>query len=503
MMGHPAGNPYARLFNQLPFPTVVLNREMVVEAVNQVFLKRYGLSEDQVLGHRCHEVFYQSESVCPENRCHFAEALAGQDNCFNLHHYVNRAGEEVFEEIHLVALRDDQGEVEGVLEIVRDISQAKRLEASLTETNEFLHRLLNSMVGVVVAADMDGKILFVNQSVKRVLDFEPEELVGKPLTMLGPPEDLRQARRLLDNSRGQVQGVRTKVFTKIGEEVPVRLNSSYVYRDGAPVATVGIFTDLREKLKMEDHLVQARMQVVHSEKLARLGRMAAGIAHELNNPLTGITVYAELLKESLPPDHPAQNDLNYIIEDTERCRDIVRGLLEYSRQGELQVEDTDISEVVEDAFNLIRDNSVFMHVEVVRHYFPEPLMIQGDKKLLRQVFINLLMNAVDAMDGRGTLTVTTYLDAEDFRCVEVSDTGGGIDQENLRRVFDPFFTTKAVGKGTGLGLSVAFGVITRHGGEISVKETGQQGTTFLVRLPAEAPHELLAFARAYKPQPRG
>ncbi len=492
-------NPYARVFDQLPFPTVVLNRDMVVEVVNQGFLKRYGLRHDQVVGHHCYEVFYRRDMACPKERCHFEDALAGRQDCFNLHNYVNQDGEEVFEEIHLVALHDESGEVEGILEIVRDISQAKRLEANLKQTNEFLHRLLNSMVGVVVAADLEGKILFVNQSVKRVLGYEPEELVGQSLMTLAPSGDLRQARRLLDQNQGQVQGVRTKVYTKDGEEVPVRLNSSFVYRDGRPVATVGIFTDLRERLKMEDHLVQARMQVVYSEKMARLGRMAAGIAHELNNPLTGITVYAELLKESLPPDHDAQNDLNYIIEDAERCRDIVKGLLEYSRQGELRVEDADLSEVVEDAFNLIRDNSVFLHVEVKRNYSPDPLPIQCDKKLLRQVFINLLMNAVDAMEGRGTLTVTTYLDPEGYRCVEVSDTGHGIDPEHRRRVFDPFFTTKAVGKGTGLGLSVAYGVVTRHGGEISVKDSSPQGTTFLVRLPSQAPQELLAFARAYRP----
>lgn len=498
-----ANNPYALLFDQLPYPTAVLTPDMVVEEVNQAFLVRYGFSRNQVLGSYCHQVFHDSDEVCPKERCHFHEALAGRRNCFNLHQYVNSRGEQVYEEIHLVPVHGADGRIQSILEIVRDISEAKRLEASLTESNEFMQRLLNSMVGVVVAADMDGKILFVNQSAKRVLGLEPEELVGRSLMSLAPAEDLRNARRLLEQNNGQVQGIRTKVFTKSGSEVPVRLNSSYVYREGVPVASVGIFADLREQLKMEDHLVQARMQVVHSEKLARLGRMAAGIAHELNNPLTGITVYAELLKDSLPVDHPGQGDLNFIVEDTERCRDIVRDLLEYSRQGELRVEEADLTEVVEDAFNLIRDNSVFLHVEVVRNFFPEPLLIQCDTKLLRQVFINLLMNAVDAMQGRGILTVTTYLDKEGFRCVEVADTGSGIDMEHMRRVFDPFFTTKEVGKGTGLGLSVAFGVTTRHGGEISVKETGPRGTTFLVRLPAQAPQELLAFARSYKPDQQG
>jgi two-component system NtrC family sensor kinase len=498
-----ANNPFALLFDQLPFPTAVLRPDMVVEAVNQAFLERYGFKHGEVVGSPCYKVFYDRHDVCPKERCHFHDALAGQRNCFNLHQYVNEKGDEVFEEIHLVPLNDEDGQAQRIVEIVRDISEAKRLEASLTESNEFLQRLVNSMVGVVVAADMDGKILFANQSAKRVLGYEPAELVGQSLVSLAPREDLRNARRLLEKNKGQVQGIRTKVFTKDGGEVPVRLNSSYVYRDGEPVASVGIFTDLREKLKMEDHLVQARMQVVHSEKLARLGRMAAGIAHELNNPLTGITVYAELLKDSLPVDHPGQGDLNFIIEDAERCRDIVKGLLEYSRQGELRVEEVDLTEVVKEAFNLIRDNSVFLHVEVVRNYFPEPLMIQCDRKLLRQIFINLLMNAVDAMNGRGILTVTTYMDKEDYRCVEVSDTGSGIDKDHMRKVFDPFFTTKEVGKGTGLGLSVAFGVATRHGGEISVKETGPRGTTFLVRLPAQAPQELLAFARSYKPDQQG
>jgi signal transduction histidine kinase len=143
---------------------------------------------------------------------------------------------------------------------------------------------------------------------------------------------------------------------------------------------------------------------------------------------------------------------------------------------------------------------VVLHVEVVRDYADRPLIFQGDSKLLRQVFINLLMNAVDAMGGRGRLTARTYEDAEGWRVAEVCDTGPGIAPEHARRVFDPFFTTKEVGKGTGLGLSVAYGVITRHGGEIKLTDTGPEGTTFQVRLPRAAPGELVAFARAYNPR---
>jgi signal transduction histidine kinase len=252
---------------------------------------------------------------------------------------------------------------------------------------------------------------------------------------------------------------------------------------------VGIFTDLRERLQMEDQVEKARLQVVQSDKLASLGRMAAGLAHELNNPLTGIMVFAELLKESLPEEDPARDDLAGILEDVERCQEIVRGMLDYSRQSDIRQEDLDLNQVVEDSFNLIRDNAVFLHVDVQTRYHSQPLPIQGDAKLLRQVFVNLIMNAVDAMGGQGRLSVVTGLDAQGWRYAEVSDTGPGIPEENLNRVFDPFFTTKAVGRGTGLGLSVVYGVMQRHGGSISVKETGPEGTTFLVRLPAQAPAE--------------
>jgi len=224
--------------------------------------------------------------------------------------------------------------------------------------------------------------------------------------------------------------------------------------------------------------------------------MAAGLAHELNNPLTGITVYSELLKENISSDDPAQGDLDCIIEDVDRCKEIVKGLLDYSRQSLICVGELDLTQVVEDAFHLIRDDAVFLHVEVERDYHKAPVPVQGDEKLMRQVFVNLLMNAVDAMEGHGKLTVRTGIDpADDFRWVEVSDNGPGIAPENVERVFDPFFTTKEVGKGTGLGLSVVYGVVSRHGGTISVKETGSQGTTFLVRFPYRVPEELMALAR--------
>jgi len=494
---------YRSAFESLPFPTLVLDSHMLVRQANQRFLDHYRLERQAVIGQPCYWVFHRFAQQCPPDQCRFADAMAGRTGCVNLHHYRNPRGEQVYEQVHLSPLLAPNGSVLGVVESISDVTQAKRLEQSLTETNEFLGRLLDSMVGVVVAADLAGNIEFVNRNVERVLGYRPAELIGRSLRSIAPDEDLRRVRQLLTEHGGRALGVRTTIYGKNGEEVPVRLNSSFVYRGGVPAGTVGILTDLRDYLKMEDHLVQARMQVVHSEKLARLGRMAAGIAHELNNPLTGITVYTELIKESLEPDHPAQDDLSAILEDAQRCRDIVRGLLDYSRQSPIVVEELDLSQVVEDAFRLIRDDALFLHVRVERDYAEQPLVIHGDSRLLRQVFINLITNAVDAMERRGQLTVRTYLDPEGLRVAEISDSGSGIRPEDVARVFDPFFTTKEVGKGTGLGLSVAYGVINRHGGDIAVTETGPAGTTFRVRLPQEAAAELNDYARHYRPGDAG
>ena len=269
----------------------------------------------------------------------------------------------------------------------------------------------------------------------------------------------------------------------------------------SPIGILCIVGDLQERVKMERHLDSAQMQVVQSAKLALLGRMAAGVAHELNNPLTSISIYVDLVREALPPDHPLQKDLARVADDADRCRDIVRDLLDYSRQSSIKLETMDLNQVMAEALSLADTGNLFQRVTVETLYSQDPLPVQGDRKLLCQMFINLLANSMDAMDGHGHLILRTYQDPEGMRCAEVTDTGEGIPQSHLAKIFDPFFTTKEPGRGTGLGLSVVSGVISRHGGEISVKETGPQGTTFLVRLPAKAPETLYNFAKNTQNEP--
>jgi two-component system NtrC family sensor kinase len=216
--------------------------------------------------------------------------------------------------------------------------------------------------------------------------------------------------------------------------------------------------------------------------------LSAGIAHEINNPLTGILMYSSMALETLEKDHPLTEYLSYIVEDVNRCKGIVQNLLTYSRRTKPTVGIIALDTLVDQGLNLIRDQKLFGNIAVLKELSEEMILIRGDRNRLTQVIINLVMNACVAMNGEGILTFRTYRDKPNKKAfLEVSDTGCGMPEENLTKIFDPFFTTKEPGKGTGLGLSTSYGIIHEAGGRIGVKETSPQGTTFLVELPLYVP----------------
>lgn len=242
---------------------------------------------------------------------------------------------------------------------------------------------------------------------------------------------------------------------------------------------------LEEKVRERtDELVRMQARVAQSERLASLGMLSAGVAHEINNPLGGILALTALTVEDLPEQHPNRPNLEEVVRQAERCRTIVRGLLEFSRQSELHMEVVDLNKVLDDTLALVAKQASFFNVEMVRHQADHLPPIAGDPSQLSQVILNLVVNAVQAMDEHGTLTITTRYDPAN-EAVEVvfTDTGRGIAAEDLGRVFDPFFTTKTDGQGTGLGLSIAYGIVTRHHGTITVESEPGRGTTFRIRLP--------------------
>ena len=237
-----------------------------------------------------------------------------------------------------------------------------------------------------------------------------------------------------------------------------------------------------------EELVRMQAMVAQSEHLASLGMLSAGVAHEINNPLGGILALTSLTLEDTPPEDPRHENLEEVVRQTERCRKIVKGLLEFSRQSETHHEPVDLNEVLSKTLNLVESQALFFNIDVVRDWQPELPAVEGDESELQQVFMNLVVNAVQAMSEKGTITIVTRYD-EAAGQVEVSmaDTGHGIPPDAIDRIFDPFFTTKPSGQGTGLGLSIAYGIVTKHGGTIAVESEPGRGTRFRMRFPASPP----------------
>ncbi len=244
---------------------------------------------------------------------------------------------------------------------------------------------------------------------------------------------------------------------------------------------------LEEKVKQRtEELVAMQARVAQSERLASLGMLAAGVAHEVNNPLGGILTLTGLTVEDMPKEDPNRENLVEVIRQTERCRDIVKGLLEFSRQSKGNREPVDVNRVLEDTLSLVGKQALFFNINVVCQLEPELPPVVADRSQIQQVFINILMNAVQAMNERGTITIVTRHNSSDHSAeVAISDTGQGIPPEQIDRIFDPFFTTKESGHGTGLGLSIAYGIVTTHGGNISVQSEVGKGSTFTIRMPAD------------------
>ncbi|PLY04699.1 MAG: two-component sensor histidine kinase [Desulfuromonas sp.] len=234
----------------------------------------------------------------------------------------------------------------------------------------------------------------------------------------------------------------------------------------------------REMQEIQDRLLR-------SAKLASMGELVAGVAHEINNPLTGILMFASL--SARYPDLPPQvkDNLDLIVAETGRCAKIVRGLLEFARESIPEKKPDSINRVIQHTLELVSHQAIFQDIDIRCHYAEQLPDLEVDADQLQQVFFNMFINAGQAMPNGGTLSISTALDDnENVICIQVADTGSGISKENLERIFDPFFSTKSQ-KGFGLGLSVSYGIIRNHGGRVDVQSVEGEGTCFTILLPVE------------------
>jgi PAS domain S-box-containing protein len=379
----------------------------------------------------------------------------------------------------------------------RDLTDRIDIERQLRKANSFLNNIIQSSVDGIVVVDTSGNVLMFNEGAERILGYKAQEVLGYPevFQKFYDPETAREVmRRMRSNEYGPPGKLSTSRITfvrKDGEEVPVNFSAAIIKEGAREIGSVGIFSDLREHERLRGELEEAQRQVVQAAKIASLGRLAAGVAHEINNPLAGILIYADMLMKEVDDTPSLRQDLEEIINQTLRCKEIVTRLLEFSRQSLGERSLFDVNELIHQSAKLLRHQALFHDIELILNLQTDLPQMLGDPGEIQQIFTNLMLNAADAMEGKGRLTISSLCDQQSDQIVlKFADTGPGVLQENFDKIFEPFFTTKLPGEGTGLGLSLVYGVIQRHGGTIEVESPQGGGAVFLIRLPLAAPEKL-------------
>ncbi len=354
-----------------------------------------------------------------------------------------------------------------------------------TSEKKFRHFFENSK-DMVYFCGPGGEISDINPSGLRMLGYETMPQDFNLLTFFTDSKRMEQYLKIM-REQGFVSEFDLQLKTKDGSTRYMLLTANAILdKDGNMIGCEGIAKDLTRIQNMTTRLIS-------QEKMATVGQMAAGVAHEINTPLGVILGYSQLMMDDFAEDSEIYDNLRVIERQTKACRKIVADLLKFSRQSESAKKEIYINEIIEEVLAVTEHNLNISHIQVIRKFTPDLPTLIGDTEKLRQVLINFLNNAHHAMEKGGKIYIITSYDSKSNEILAtVEDTGSGIDDAIKSKIFDPFFTTKPVGQGTGLGLSVSYGIIRDHGGSISVEspvhdpKTGEtsQGTAFHVRLPA-------------------
>ena len=350
--------------------------------------------------------------------------------------------------------------------------EQKALE--IARLKDFSENIVESLNVGVLAVDLGGIVESWNTRMEQLFGVSRQDAVGRQLRALLPEELAAEIAARRDEE--QISGIYKHRLNHRGKYLTLNVSiTPLVSKSGERIGRLLLFDDVTQRERMEEQMSQ-------TEKLTSLGLLAAGVAHEVNTPLAVISNYIQMLAKQMPEGDPRQGIIDKIVKQTFRASEIVNNLLNFSRTGAGELGDIDVNRVVEETLSLVAHPLKTSRIQVVKQ-LAEPLPpVRGSANKLQQVFLNLFLNARDAMPSGGMLEVRTAAHNGSVE-IEVADTGAGISREHINRIFDPFFTTKANGRGTGLGLSVSYGRIKEHAGKIDVRSTPGKGTSFHVEFP--------------------
>jgi two-component system, NtrC family, sensor kinase len=360
----------------------------------------------------------------------------------------------------------------------RLVSSLREKADELQQLTEYNENILESMDSGILVLDLESRLARWNRAMESLYGLSREAVIGRSLDDIFPASFLDALRGSLVLGRHEDIANIYKLHLPRSDGRSLMVNVSVVpfqVGSGERCGTILIVDDVTSRIRLEE-------QLQHAEKMASIGLLAAGVAHEVNTPLAGISSYTQMLRAQTDAGDTRAPLLEKIEKQTFRAAKIINNLLNFSRSGTSEFETLDVNKVVLDVLSLVEHQLDNSRIKVRKELAESLPPVRGNENRLQQVFFNLILNARDAMPSGGWLTLATRSD-DDAVVIEVRDTGLGIKREDIKRIYDPFFTTKGIGRGTGLGLSVSYGILQEHGGAIFVESAPGQGTTFQVALP--------------------
>jgi PAS domain S-box-containing protein len=457
---------------------VAMDSEGKVTLVNRRAYEILGYKANEIIGKNWFTNFLP-ERIREEVLSVWRRILAGEIQ--PLRQYENqiltRDGQERTIAWSNVELRDETGKIIGTLSSGEDVTERKQAEQKLRQASREWRTTFDSITDLISIHDKDNRIVRVNKALADMLITTPKELVGKFCheVMHGatePPANCPHLQTVITNKPTVMESYNPILGVHFQESTSPIFNEK-----GENIGSVLVARDVTKQKRMEEQLIM-------TDRLASIGELASGIAHELNNPLTSVIGFSQLMMEGDVPDN-IKEDLATVYSEAQRAAVIVKNLLTFARKHAPVKQLSQVNTVVEDVLRLRAYEQKVNNIEIENHLDPSLPEIMIDHFQMQQVFLNLVVNAEFAMleaHHRGKLVITTEK-SDGIIKVIFTDDGPGIAKENLKRIFDPFFTTKEVGKGTGLGLSICHGIVTEHSGQIYARSENGQGATFTIELP--------------------
>ena len=461
------------ILDSLPNIVMVLDRDKNVLQANARFSEVCDVTLAESVGHGCPELLCSAHGG-GKHDCPFDEAIRRGEPVSAIVERENP--ERGYWEVTACPQYDEAGNLIEVVETHHPVTERIQLRREVEIAEERFRQFIDSANDVISIKDREGRYVVVNPATAALFEMETPQLLGRT------PAELYDAEVARIISAHDNEVIENRRYANYTERFVIGGKERYLYVTRFPLldyqdnvsGVCSIARDITQERQLQQQLLQ-------SAKLVAVGRLAADVAHEINNPLTGVLAYAENLLEEAEPDDPRRTDYEVIIRESLRCREIVRTLLDFARQEEPHFQIVDLNDVVSKTLALVEHQANFQDTTVERRLAQTPLRVNADARQLQQILLNLVINANEAMGAGGTITILSDLMPDQERCfVTVSDNGPGVPPSVREKIFEPFFSTKST---SGLGLAVSWGIIQRHGGTLTVHENPGGGAAFRVELP--------------------